>query len=428
MPSRKFLFVTSTMMAQESLSIFAARLLQEGHQVALVGPVELVTPEEVVRLQRPAEVTDWEPNVVIPLDERAAEGVSKTEAFKGNKIRQFCKEPLAYQICCYRSFGLSLMAKTGMPVVPYHVLANEGDLLRLQAKMAQGDIPWVRYPDHPAMLHPAPDGTLAMPILEGEVVRIAYLVSGKNLVTPAFVYYAMEGLLAKGGMKDWRGCVVVPTWNDKVAFIGGKVQLAASSIGASGFVFVDLLFPPGKRGKASVLNITLTPPRGFLAAVFLSGMTGFGVGEALNQVAANKEFYLRTTLLEPAFAFLVTDQMEMRDGFPQGDQWVELARPGYERGWHISRVPEVSDELWGIRPTAEVKLDAQVTLDYALSRMKYFHLLPKEGSELVLPPEEELEDEPEEQAAVLQEALVGDADDEPLNDIERAMLAQCTEV
>ena len=425
--SRKFLFITSTVLAQENLSVFVTRLLQEGHQVAVTGPVDLQLPEEVIRIRNGTEGIDWNPNVVIPMDERAAEVLAHSGAFKGSKARQFCKEPLAFQMSCCRSFGLSLVAKTGMPTIPYHVLANEGDMLRLQAKMAETpEQAWTRCPDHPAMMYPDANGALAVPAQEGEIVRVAYLISGRNLVTPAFVHYPLIGLLARGGVPDWRGCVVIPTWNDKIAFIGGKVQLACSSIGASGFVFVDLLFPPGKRGKASVLNITLTPPRGFLAAVFLSGMTGFGVGEALNQVAANKEFYLRTELLQPAFAFLVTDQAG-GEGFPVGESWLEFPSPGYERGWHISTNAEVSEELWDIRPTGEIKLDGQRTLDYALSRMEYFRLLPKEGSTPLEARLEEDELEPEEQEQViLQDALVGEVpDDEPLTEMELALLATC---
>lgn len=159
MISRKFLFITSTTLAQENLSVFVTRLLQEGHQVAVTGPVDLQLPEEVIRIRSGSEGVDWGPNVVIPMDERAAEILSQSGAFKGSKARQFCKEPLAFQMSCCRSFGLSLVAKTGMPTIPYHVLANEGDLLRLQAKMAESpDVTWHRCPDHPPLYTMTPTG------------------------------------------------------------------------------------------------------------------------------------------------------------------------------------------------------------------------------------------------------------------------------
>lgn len=380
MPARKYLFLTSTPAAQESLSVFTTQLLREGHQVAVMGPTELQLPEGVDRFSRIVESQEWDPTVIIPLDDLAASKVIGCGAFKGSKARMYQKEALAYQLSSCRSFGLSLVAKTGMPVIPYHVVANEGDMLRLQAKMGENGEPWHMFRDHPACLLSDPHGNLATPALEGEIVQVAFLISGRNLVTPAFAYYNLQGLLPRGGIKDWRGCVVIPTWNDKLAFIGNKIQLAASSIGASGFVFVDLLFPAGKRGKASVFNITLTPPQGFLAAVFLSGMTGFGVGDALHQVAGNKEFFLRTELMKAAFAFLVTDQHTGQEGYPIGDQWLEFPRElhSYYRGYYVSNDSEIPDELWEIRPTAEVKLDGQGSLDYAISRLEYFRLTPRE--------------------------------------------------
>lgn len=347
----RFLFVTSTTAAQDTLQMFSWRLLQEGHEIGVMGPSGINLPEEVPFFSRIPDAVEYSPEVVIPLDEPSIRAA--TNIF-GKKPKFVNKDPLAYQIASTRSFGLSLMAKAGLQTVPYHTISNPNDMLRFRAKQAESEEPWEIFPDHPDFLHPSPDGSLGIQHVPGKMVRVGYLVSGKHLCKPSFVYTPLLGLLEKGGLRDFRGMVVCPVSGGILESVGTKIRHAISAMGAVGFVFADLIF---QGDKPLVSRISLIPPKGFFAALLLSDLIQQSVGQALYSVAKGLSFNWRLKQDCMSWAHLITD-CSTQDGLPDEPGFYQTSSvPGeYEVGFHVSTEPNVPDSLWAMRPTAEVKL------------------------------------------------------------------------
>lgn len=399
---KRFLFITSTTAAAEAVWVFCTRLLQENQDVAVMGPSQLKTPEGVEKFSRITESRDFEPDVVVPLDEvsiRAVQGI-----FTGEKKPKFLnREPLAYQMASSRSFGLSLLAKAGISVAPYHVINNQGDLLRFQARtsqLAEGENFWELYCDHPDFDIPIkgeipiegnPLGVVGIEApLHDHKVQLAFLMSGRNMVKPCFAYAELKGLLARGGVKDYRGMVVVPISGPEVSRIGDQIKVALSAIGANGFVFVDLLY---NDGKPTVSRISLTPPRGFLPALFLSGILQQPLSQALYSTSKGVPFNWQIKWNTQAFAHLITDT-EQGPGLPDEQEFhlSSFHDYEYEVGYSISCGPVVHDSLWDIRPTAEANLHSGLVLQETLLVLKelgLFSLERKQKQQDPTPSEEE---------------------------------------
>ena len=375
-----------------------------------MGPSGLLVPGGVLFFSRLTESREFEPDVVVPLDEvsiRAVQGI-----FTEKKPKFLNREPLAYQMASSRSFGLSLLAKAGIPTVPYHVINNPGDVLRLRAREQTSEMPWDLYADHPDFLTPLHGGTSLADIPAGTVgiedvmhdykVQLAFLMSGRNLVKPCFAYRELRGLLAKGGIQDFRGQMLVPISGPEVSRVAEQIRSAVSAIGANGFVFVDLLYD---QGKAMVSRISLTPPKGFLAALFLSDLLQQTLAQALYSTSKGIPFKWQIKWDTQAFAHLITDT---NPASPDSSPLPELSGPEfylssfseneYEVGYSVSCAPRVSDSLWDVRPTAEVKLNSADVLEETLSMLKELNLFSNNRKQKEEASEESLEVEVEEVA------------------------------
>ena len=349
----RFLFVTSTVAAKDTLQVFCWRLLQEGQEVGVMGPTGMDLPEEVPFFTRIPDAVEYTPEVVVPLDEASIRAASN---LFGKKTRYLNKDPLAFQMASTRSFGLSLMAKAGLQTVPYHTISNHNDMLRFRAKQAESEHPWGLFPDIPDNNFIHEDGTLGIQLLPGKPVQAAFLVSGKHLCGPAFVYTPLLGLLEKGGIKDFRGMVVTHATSPILDWVGGKVRQAVSAMGAAGFVFVDMLFPEGSK-KPLISKISLVPPKGFFAALFLSDLISQPVGQALYSVAKGLKFNWRLKEgAEAAWVHLITDNCPGELPDEPGFYTTSSLEQSYEVGFHVGTSSFVPDSLWEKRPTAEVKL------------------------------------------------------------------------
>ena len=403
---KRFLFVTSTLAASEAVWVFCTRLLKEEQTLAVMGPAGMYVPEGVQLFSRLTEAREFEPDVVVPLDEvsiRAVQGI-----FTEKKPKFLNREPLAYQMASSRSFGLSLLAKAGIPTVPYHVINNPGDVLRLRSKEQNSDMPWDVFTDHPDFLVPLPGGSALEDIPSGTIgiedvmhdhkVQLAFLLSGRNLVKPCFAYTELRGLLARGGIQDFRGQVVIPISGPEVSKVAEQIRSAVSAIGANGFVFVDLLYD---QGKPMVSRVSLTPPKGFLAALFLSDLLQQSLAQALYSTSKGIPFKWQIKWDTQAFAHLVTDSCP---GAPDSSDLPETNGPEffttpfadnrYEVGYSISCTPEVAGSLWELRPTAEVKLNSADVLEKTLSVLRELNLFGTKKKET--PEEEPVEGEAEE--------------------------------
>lgn len=386
----RFLFVTATAAAQDTLQMFSWRLLQEGHEIGVMGPNGMNLPEQVQFFTRIPDAMEYAPEVIIPLDEPS---IRASVNIFGKKPKFVNKDPLAYQIASTRSFGLSLMAKAGLQTVPYYVLNNQNDMLRFRAKQAESEVPWELFPDHPDMLHPAPDGDLGIQMVQGQTVSVGFLISGKHLCKPSFVYSPLLGLLEKGGIRDFRGMVVCPVSGGVLESVGTKIRHAISAMGAVGFVFVDLLFQDDAT-KPLVSRISLIPPKGFFAALLLSDLIQQSVGQALYSVAKGISFNwkLKTGCL--SWARLITD-CSSRTEFPeeQGFYQTSSTAEEYEVGFHVSTETDVPDVLWELRPSAEVKLRTEELGARLLSDLAGLGIVPCRGNQPVEPAPEEVQEE-----------------------------------
>lgn len=364
---KKFLFATTTNLAQESISVFCTRLLKENQELAVMGPAGLKLPEGVKYFSRTTEALEFAPDVVVPMDEKSIIGVKGI--FQDKKPKFLNKEPLAYQVASSRSFGLSLLAKVGMKVIPYFVVANEGDILRFQAKQNESSIPWELVRDHPDQAFAGTsDFGLGLQKIPGKIVRMAFLLSGRHLVKPSFAYTFLEGLLEKGGVRDYRGLLVVPTSSPETSRIGEYVRSAFSAIGANGFVFLDLLYPEDG-SEVLVSRVSLTPPQGFLCALFLSELVTQPLALALYSTAKGIQFSWQIKWHTNAWAHLLCDSTYQEgEQLPLEPGFFEVPA-GYVLGYYAGTHPEVPQSLWDMRPTAEVKLHSTGELDKLMSRL-----------------------------------------------------------
>lgn len=366
---KNILFVTSGGVSSEALLSLTSTLLNEGHPVGVLGPTHQALPgvQVFTKLQDAAE---FAPDVVYPLDERAAIGLRHVGFNQGKVLNG---SELAHTLNGRWAFGLSMLAKTGARTVDYQVLTNENDYLAFHAKqsMDQG-AEWLVQPDF--------GGEIAIRREAGDIVHLCYIISGKHLLEPALSYWPLTGLLARGGLPDYRGVYLKPCWSEKIAYFGNKLLITAQAVGASGLMFLDLLVPKDNPGQCKIMRVSTVPPAGFLAALTSPGFLKRSLGLLLLSLAKGARAEL--VFSDHAFAHLVTHSAGPAERLPP--DLLQVTGPGVPYHWAgyvrgENAIP--SDHLWEYLPCAEVKLDADRTAEYANRKLIEYHLqAPKEDS------------------------------------------------